>query len=373
MLQKLNTKSQHEPGYIELKNITHAYDTKKILDDISFSMKDGEIICLLGASGSGKSTLLRLIAGVEALISGSIKINGNIIVDKTTFIPPERRNIGMVFQDYALFPHLTIIKNIMFGNNRNGKITREQAMTQLEYIDLVAYADDYPNMISGGQQQRVALARTLATEPDILLLDEPFSGLDSKLREELRVETKKLIKTKNISAIFVTHDAEEALYLADRIILLNDSKIEQIDSPKNMLKAPSSIFAAQYLRRYNIVEVSVKDDIVVSPFGSFNIKNLCCCRHTKLKSNHKIAHMLIAENDIHLETHDAPDKFDHQMDVKVLQINHYSEFSELQLSVEGLNQPLTLRTSLREKDVMIGDVYQAHFNYKNILIFSGDQ
>ncbi len=361
--------------YAKLSNITHSYGTKKILDDISFNINRGEIICLLGSSGSGKSTLLRLIAGLETLNSGAIVINNKTIVDATTFIPPENRQIGMVFQDYALFPHLTVQKNIMFGlRNKGGaiqKITKQEAMQQLNYIGMEEYANSYPNTLSGGQQQRVALARTLATKPSILLLDEPFSGLDVHLRADMRKDTKKLIKDNNISAIFVTHDSEEALYLADRIILLNNSKIEQIGTTDELLNKPITPYAAHYLRRYNQVDVSIKNGIVKSPFGDFLTKNLCCCSQTILNPRgDSQAVLLIAENDIHLETHDAPDKFDHQLKVEVAHINAYSEFSELQLIVEGYDKHLTLRTSLREKNVKIGDKFQAHFNYKNLRIFT---
>ena len=369
MLQNINNVKKADLGHIILSNLSHSYGAKKILDNISFSIKRGEIICLLGSSGSGKSTLLRLIAGVETLKSGSITIDDKTIVDENIFVPPEKRKIGMVFQDYALFPHLTVLKNIMFGQGHNGNVTRQTALKQLAYIGLSEYADSYPNTLSGGQQQRVALARTLATEPSILLLDEPFSGLDLHLREDLRIETKKLIRENNISAIFVTHDAEEALYLADTIILLNNSKIEQIGSPDDLLSKPSTAFAAHYLRRYNEVDVEVVDNMVISPFGNFEIDKLCCCSQTLLKKDHGKAKLLIAENDIHLETHDAPDKFDHQILVEIAEINSYSEFSELHLKVEGLKQHLILRTSLREKNTKVGDKYHAHFNYKNLRMF----
>lgn len=358
-----------QSGHVVLSNISHKYGQKTVLDDISFSINRGEIICLLGSSGSGKSTLLRLIAGVETLSTGSININNKVIVDHTTYLAPEKRHIGMVFQDYALFPHLTVIKNIMFGLGKKGKITRQEAMEQLEYIGLTEYADEYPNILSGGQQQRVALARTLVTKPDILLLDEPFSGLDSHLRSELRIETKKLIKANNISAIFVTHDADEALYLADKIILINNHKIEQMGTPEELLDEPKTEFAAHYLRRYNEVDIKIENGIVITPFGQFRSEYLCCCSQTRLSDNHEYAKLLIAENDLHLESYDDPDEYDHQLEVKIAQINSYSEFSELHLIVAGLNTPLILRTSLREKQVQIGDKFKAHFNYKNLFIF----
>ncbi|MBL1420291.1 MAG: ABC transporter ATP-binding protein [Alphaproteobacteria bacterium] len=369
MLQKNQTKPNHS-SHVSLHNISHQYAEKTILNDISFNIERGEIICLLGASGSGKSTLLRLIAGVETLNTGSISINDKIVVNEDIFIAPENRQIGMVFQDYALFPHLTVSQNIMFGKIKNGKITRQDAMQQLDYIGLTEYADSYPSTLSGGQQQRVALARTLATKPEILLLDEPFSGLDSHLRVELRVETKKLIKANNISAIFVTHDAEEALYLADKIILLNDSQIEQMGTPDQLLNQPASIYAAHYLRRYNELDVSIENGMVKTPFGDLQTQHLCCCAQTNLGHNHNHAKLLIAQNDIHLASYDDPDEYDHQIKVKITHINHYSEFSELHLQVSNTQQTLILRTSLREKQVKINDEYNAHFNYKNLFIFA---
>lgn len=371
MLQK-NSKNINPDNisHVSLANISHQYGNKKTLDNISFNIERGEIICLLGASGSGKSTLLRLMAGVETLNTGTITINGKIVVNQDIFVAPENRHIGMVFQDYALFPHLTVAENIKFGKIKNGKITRQNALQQLDYIGLSEYADSYPNTLSGGQQQRVALARTLATQPEILLLDEPFSGLDFHLRLELRVDTKKLIKSNNISAVFVTHDAEEALYLADKIILLNNSKIEQIGTPDQLLNQPSTTFAAHYLRRYNELDVKIESGIVKTPFGDFQSEHLCCCAQTKLGQDHAQAKLLIAQNDIHLESYDDPDEYDHQIDVKVTHINHYSEFSELHLMVTNTTQSLILRTSLREKQVKIGDTFNAHFNYKNLFIFA---
>lgn len=369
MLQKSPIKPE-SPSHVSLNHISHQYGDKVVLDDISFNIERGEIICLLGASGSGKSTLLRLMAGVETLNGGSITINGQIVVNDDIFIAPENRHIGMVFQDYALFPHLTVAQNIMFGKINTGKITSQQAMQQLDYIGLSEYADSYPNMLSGGQQQRVALARTMVTEPEILLLDEPFSGLDSHLRVELRVETKKLIKAKNISAIFVTHDAEEALYLADKIILLNNSKIEQMGTPEQLLNQPISTYAAHYLRRYNELDVKIENGMVKTPFGDLKSEHLCCCAQTNLPKNHNHAKLLIAQNDIHLDSYDNPDEYDHQIKVKITHINHYSEFSELHLQVSDSEQQLILRTSLREKQVKINDEFNAHFNYKNLFIFA---
>lgn len=365
-----NPSPNHGEAHVVLSHISHHYGAKTILDDISFSINRGEIICLLGSSGSGKSTLLRLIAGVETLNSGSITINNQVIVDDVTFIAPEKRQIGMVFQDYALFPHLTVVQNIMFGKTATGKVSQQVAMQQLEYMGLSEYADSYPNMLSGGQQQRVALARTLATNPNILLLDEPFSGLDSQLREELRIETKKLIKANGISAIFVTHDAEEALYLADKIILINNQKIEQMGTPNELLNKPKTAFAAHYLRHYNELDVKIEQGIVKTPFGDFDSKYMCCCVQTHLTPNHQQAKLLIAQNDLHLESYDEPDEYDHQINVEIAQINSYSEYAELHLKLANIDKCLILRTSLREKRLKIGDKVKAHFNYKNLFIFA---
>lgn len=214
--------------YVEIVGLNFKYQKShdKIIKNFSLEISSGEIISIIGESGSGKSTILRLIAGLEIPESGIIKVKNRIMVDETTFINPEKRGIGMVFQDYALFPHKTVEGNVRFGLNalssQKQKIRVEEV---LHLVNLTAYKKRYPYELSGGQQQRVALARALAAKPALLLMDEPFSNLDRELQNKIRDELKILLKQTNTTTIFVTHDREDAKALADRIIILNKGEV----------------------------------------------------------------------------------------------------------------------------------------------------
>jgi len=217
--------------YIDIKKIDFGYEKNHlVLKDFSTEVSKGEIVAILGKSGSGKSTLLRVLSGLEVPSQGEIKINDEIIVSRTCFVEPNKRNIGMVFQDYALFPHLNIMKNIQYGLKNKSKIDKEKiALEMLELISLNEKHTKYPHELSGGQQQRVALARALAPCPKMLLLDEPFSNLDKELRKQIRCDLKNIINKQNMSCIFATHDYEDAKDIANRILYLEDGKIVKIE------------------------------------------------------------------------------------------------------------------------------------------------
>lgn len=207
--------------YVELKNISFRYPTVRDLTvkDLSFSVAQSSIAAIRGPSGSGKSTVLRLIAGLEKTLAGSISINGETVDSKKIYIPPEKRNVGMVFQNYALFPHLTAAKNIAYGirkQERKNKIIDEM----LDLTNMQKYKYSYPHQLSGGQQQRIAIARSLATKPGLLLLDEPFSGLDAHLKNRIRAEIKNILLQAKITCIFVTHDEEDIVHLTRQVITL---------------------------------------------------------------------------------------------------------------------------------------------------------
>ena len=210
---------------LEISDLSHCYgDEIFTITDFSFSLKDGEITSIIGASGIGKTTLLRIIAGLEEPVEGEVRINEEQVSSKNFILPPEKRNLGLVVEDRALFPHLNVKKNVMFGIN----YIEEKESLAREYLELFRVLDleeKFPHEISAGQQQRVAFARALITNPDILLLDEPFAALDKKLKSELHVETKKIFKEKGLSVILVTHDEEEAEYFSDRIIEFQENKI----------------------------------------------------------------------------------------------------------------------------------------------------
>ena len=210
---------------LEIKNLHHTYDNENYaLEDINLSINDGEIVSILGPSGCGKTTLLRVIAGLERQSKGTIKINEQIISNEKFMIPPEKRSIGLVVQDKALFPHLNVINNVIFGIQKN-KEKYNLAKNYLDIFKVEELADKYPHEISGGEQQRVALARAMAPHPNILLLDEPFSALDQSLKNELHHETKKIFKEKGLTVVIVSHDKDEAKFLSDRLIYIEDGKI----------------------------------------------------------------------------------------------------------------------------------------------------
>ena len=215
-----------EKKALSVSNVKHTYDNNDfILKGVDLTVEKGEIVSLLGPSGSGKTTLLRLIAGLENLKFGSINIKGTEVASVNSFIPTHKRNVGLVVQERVLFPHITVLKNVIFGikANKNEKITRGMEILKLFKID--KYANHYPSKLSSGEQQRVAIARAIAPNPRILLMDEPFGNLDERLRIELRLETKKIIKENNITSIIVTHDIEDAKSISDKIIKIENGKI----------------------------------------------------------------------------------------------------------------------------------------------------
>ena len=215
---------------IEINNLQHSYDgTTHSINNVNFKVRSGEFISILGHSGCGKSTLLRLIAGLEEQTKGTIKINGEIISDDKFQTPTEKRGLGLVVQEKALFPHLSVLKNTSFGI-KNNEVGRSKAMDLLELFEVSHLASKYPNEISGGEQQRVALARALAPEPIILLLDEPFNALDEDLKNNLHNETKKIIEEKNLTVLMVSHDKNEATFFSDRQIIMENGRIiDEID------------------------------------------------------------------------------------------------------------------------------------------------
>lgn len=224
--------------FVRIKDLNFKYKNSKeqTINNFSLEIEKGEIISILGESGSGKSTVLRLIAGLEIPISGEIIMGDKIILDDRAFVLPEKRGIGMVFQDYALFPHLTVEGNIKFGLKNFSKGEREKRLQEmLELVSLEDYKKRYPYELSGGQQQRVALARALAPKPSLILLDEPFSNLDKDLQNKIREELKEIIKQTGITSIFVTHDRDDSKAIADRVVILNRGIISDIGTPNKLL------------------------------------------------------------------------------------------------------------------------------------------
>ncbi|GAB2535765.1 ABC transporter ATP-binding protein [Gracilibacillus alcaliphilus] len=241
-------------SYVEIESLVKQYGDKTVLDDISLSVEKGEFITLLGQSGCGKSTLLRSIAGIADVDAGVIKVNGHDI----THLPSRKRGIGMVFQSYALFPNMTVTQNISYGlklKKKKGHIKIVQDMMAM--MGLEELGDRYPHELSGGQQQRVALSRSLVMEPEVLLLDEPFSALDAKIRKALQQEIKNIQRKLNITTIFVTHDQKEAMILSDRIFVMNQGKIVQTGTPDEVYIQPRNKFIAGFMGSYNIIPLNM--------------------------------------------------------------------------------------------------------------------
>jgi iron(III) transport system ATP-binding protein len=234
--------------WLELQNVVRAFGARRAVDGLSFQLPKGSIGCLLGPSGCGKTTALRCIAGFESIDAGSIAAHGRVLAQPGFEMPPFERQVGMVFQDYALFPHLTVLQNVAFGLHRlDGTARTRRAEEIIEVVGLSEYRKHYPHQLSGGQQQRVALARALAPEPQLVLLDEPFSSLDVELRERLGAEVRSVLKALNATALLVTHDQQEAFAVADVVGVMRDGKLEQWDAPYELYHRPASRFVADFI------------------------------------------------------------------------------------------------------------------------------
>lgn len=251
-------------SHIQLKQVMKRFNNsiKPAVNALDLQMNKGEIITLLGPSGCGKTTTLRMIAGFEQPSSGLIKIDNRVVYGQGQFVPPEKRGIGMVFQDYALFPHLTIEKNVMFGlDHLKMRKRKERAKEVLNLVGLSEYGNRYPNELSGGQQQRVALARALAPNPHVVLMDEPFSNLDAGLREKMRYDVTTILRKANTTAIIVTHDQKDAFAVSDRVVVMKEGIVQQIGTPREMYRCPKNCFVAQFLGKTNLLTGKLDSDL----------------------------------------------------------------------------------------------------------------
>ncbi|MEM9716744.1 MAG: ABC transporter ATP-binding protein [Pseudomonadota bacterium] len=261
-----------QPPRLELRNISRRFDDKPAVKDVSLSLQPGTVTALLGRSGCGKSTTLRIAAGVERQDSGEICMDGAEISGLKTHQPPEARNIGLMFQDFALFPHLNVAKNISFGLKASRAEATQRVGELLQKVSLDGYDAKFPHELSGGEQQRVALARALAPKPKVLLMDEPFSGLDDRLRDVVREETMSLLATEGASVLMVTHDPEEAMMTADQIVLMRDGSVVQIGAPFEMFNHPVDRKAAEFFSDCNVMDGAVTNGSIQTPFGDFDAK-----------------------------------------------------------------------------------------------------
>jgi iron(III) transport system ATP-binding protein len=257
---------------LELDGITKRFGRETAVEDVSLTVYEGELLTLLGPSGCGKTTTLHVLAGLEKPAEGTVTISGERVAGGGTFVPPEHRDVGLVFQNYALFPHLTVAENVAFGLDGMDESAREARVEEmLDLVGLETHRDRRPDQLSGGQQQRVALARSLAPEPEVLLLDEPFSNLDVRLRVEMREEVRRILKEAGVTAVSVTHDQEEALSISDRVAIMNDGRLEQVGHPGEVFEHPRSRFVASFLGQASFLSARVDGDRVVTELGSFDI------------------------------------------------------------------------------------------------------
>ena len=254
---------------LEIKNLRRAYAGRSVVDDVSLQIMPGQVTCLLGPSGCGKSTTLRMIAGVEMQDSGTIHVDGKLICDTVFRIPPEQREIGLMFQDFALFPHLSVADNVAFGLRGTKAEKRTRVEELLTRVDLKRFIDGYPHQLSGGEQQRVALARALAPRPRIMLMDEPFSGLDNRLRDGIRDETLSILKEEDTAVLLVTHEPDEAMRMADEIALMRDGRIVQQGAPYNVYTRPLDRASVAFFSDANVLRAKVSGALALTPFGRF--------------------------------------------------------------------------------------------------------
>ncbi len=257
------------PPIIRLNHVVKQYDDVTAINDVSLTVNQGELLVLLGNSGCGKTTLLRLVAGLERPNDGEVLLDGELVADQNTFLPPEQRHIGMVFQDYALFPHMSIGQNVEFAlKGVRGSARKQRVEDMLDLVGLAGLGKRFPHQLSGGQQQRVALARALAPEPSVVLLDEPFSNLDAALRKFMRDEVRRILRAAGATAIFVTHDQEEAMSIADRVAVLQAGRLLQVGTPRELYRRPRVRGVATFLGEANMVQGTAHGSTVDTPLGA---------------------------------------------------------------------------------------------------------
>ncbi|GAB7010228.1 ABC transporter ATP-binding protein [Halorubrum trueperi] len=259
---------------LSLSGVTKEFGPETAVDGVSLDVRPGELLTFLGPSGCGKTTTLRTIAGLEEPTEGSVVLGDETVAGDGAFVPPEERDVGIVFQNFALFPHLTVRENIAFGLDGDEAATAARVDELLDLVNMPEHGEKTPDQLSGGQKQRVALARSLAPEPDVLLLDEPFSNLDVRLRVAMREEVRQILKAAGVTAVSVTHDQEEALSISDRVAVMNEGSIEQVGRPEAVFERPESKFVASFLGRASFLEGHLHDGKVETGIGRFDAVTL---------------------------------------------------------------------------------------------------
>lgn len=321
---------------LAVEAVSHNIGALPILDRVSFDVASGELACLLGPSGCGKSTVLRLIAGLDPLQAGEIVIDDQVVARRDQAVPAENRGVGLVFQDIALFPHLTVLDNVAFGLARmTARPRRSIAEAALARVGMADRAGDYPHMLSGGEQQRVALARAMAPQPRVILLDEPFSGLDVNLRARVRADTAAILRQTGTTALIVTHDPEEAMLMADRIAVMRDGMILQMASPDEVYRNPKTAFCARFFGEVNRLAGRVRAGTVATRVGRFAAPGL---------AEGEPAQVLIRPEAVRLRFSNT----DTGVIGTVTDVRRLGAWSQVTVTAEGLAAPLQARTQAQD-------------------------
>jgi iron(III) transport system ATP-binding protein len=343
------------PVSLAFDQVWQRFGAVTALAGVSLEIAAGEVVCLLGQSGCGKSTLLRVAAGVEEPAQGHVLLDGREVAGPARFVEPEKRGVGLMFQDYALFPHLTVLGNVSYGvRGLNAADTRASALRALDRVGLSALAESYPHMLSGGEQQRVALARAVAPRPGVLLMDEPFSNLDRRLRDAVREETVAVIRETGATSVVVTHDPEDAMRLADRIVLMRKGEIVQAGTAEDLYLRPASLFVARFFSDFNEFHGVVRSGAVTTPFGPVAAKGL---------ADGQAAVVCIRPQAIVLRAAGFC------LPGRVLSRRFMGEVDALQIAVQGFDRPLAVRAT-EHKPFAEGDDVGLDIKREEVLVFS---
>ncbi|HEX2449428.1 MAG TPA: ABC transporter ATP-binding protein [Methyloceanibacter sp.] len=342
---------------LSFEDVSRRFGDTLALDHVSLDVAPAEIVCLLGPSGCGKSTLLRIAAGVERPSSGRVLLDGQEVAGPDRFVPPEERGVGLMFQDFALFPHLTILDNVAFGlKSLTRSEAKAEAFAALERVGLGHYANEYPHILSGGEQQRVALARAIAPRPSVLLMDEPFSGLDPQLREKMREDTIAILHETRATSIVVTHDAEEAMRMGDRVALMRKGRVVQSGRALDLYRAPRDILAARTFSDLNEMKTRIDNGSAPTPVGRFAANGL---------RNGTEAIVCVRQGGVRLlpAGEGTPGR--------VLDTRFLGDVALVEIAVQGLDAPILAR--VRESDVPpLGTEIGVGIDSGAVLIFEAD-
>ncbi len=356
----MTLREEKKVAALDIANVRKSFAGLEVLKGITVKVDAGEIVCLLGPSGCGKTTLLRIAAGLERPSAGAVALAGWEVAGPDRFLPPEARGVGLMFQDYALFPHLKIIDNVMFGlDSLPIPRARAIAVAALERVGLAGHSGDYPHMLSGGEQQRAALARAMAPGPRILLMDEPFSNLDQRMRIQIREETIALLREKQTTAVLVTHDPIEAMSISDRIVLMREGRIVESGSPQALYNHPTTLFAARFFADTNELTGVVRNGFVECRLGRFAASGLAngeavvCLRPQALG----LVKVTGAAREI-AETGE------------VLSIRFLGETRQLLVKIEGLELPLITNMPAAGPPFATGDTVSIEIDRNRVMVFA---